>query len=275
MSDSSKIKDAADALVALSESVPVYKDAVQPGAVEIGKALGTIGKAVNAALAPLRLVVWGYEQIEAYLTNRVSDELADVPPERIISPDLIIAGPAVEAMKFAGHKAVLREMYARLLARAMDSDTAPSAHPAFVEIIKQMTPDEAKAMRFVWKEEAVPLITVNAKHIEPDAKISLTSNVTERLRNFSLVGYLSSCEYPKLAPAYLDNLARLKLIDIRDLTFSDESKYEPLEAHDDLSELVDEIENTPEREVHFKRHVASITELGRQFCSICMSPPDM
>ena len=272
MSESSKIKDAAEALAALSDSVPVYKDAIQPGAVEIGKALGTIGKAVNAALSPLKFVVWGYEQIELYLTDKVSEELKDVPPERIISPDLTVAGPAVEAMKFAGHKQVLREMYARLLARAMDSDTATSAHPAFVEIVKQLTPDEAKAMKHIWGREAIPLVTIKARHVEPEDKLSLGGREEEHLRNFSLVGYEASCDHPGLAPAYLDNLARLKLIDIRDLTFADESLYEPLESHEELSDLLGEIADNPDREVKFKRHIASTTELGRQFCAICMAP---
>lgn len=168
--ENSKVKDVADALVALSDSVPVYRDAIQPGAVEIGKAVGTIGKAVNVALAPLRLVVWGYDQIEAFLVQRVSEELRDVPPDRVVTPDLTIAGPAVEALKFAGHKEVLRDMYARLLAKAMDSNVSSSAHPAFVEIIKQLTPDEAKVLTLIWKTQNIPVVDLRIKNMTPNGR---------------------------------------------------------------------------------------------------------
>ena len=51
------IKQTVDSVTALTKAIPIYQDAVQPLAKETGKALGTIGKAVNVALAPISLVV--------------------------------------------------------------------------------------------------------------------------------------------------------------------------------------------------------------------------
>ena len=44
-------KQIIDSVTALTKAVPIYEDAVQPVAKEAGKALETVGKAVNVALA--------------------------------------------------------------------------------------------------------------------------------------------------------------------------------------------------------------------------------
>lgn len=256
--------------MALSDSVPVYRDAIQPAAVEVGKAAGTIGKAVNVALAPLRLVIWGYDQIETFLVNRVSEELKDVPPERVVTPDLTIAGPAVEALKFAGHKKDLRDIYARLLAKSMDIDSSSAAHPAFVEVIKQMTSDEAKVLTFVWKVENIPVVDLRVSRTASGEDGARVGSFEERLRNLSTVGSQSGCVHPDLTPSYLDNLERLKLINLRDLVISKYEYYEAIDQREELTALVSSIDSDPNRKAEFKRRIASITEFGKQFCTICI-----
>ena len=149
MADENLIKTTAEAVRGIAEAVPVYQDALQPAAKELGRGLATVVRAVNVALAPLSALVWGYERIADYLTNRLAEILRDVPPERIETPPASVAGPVLEATRFTAEQAELREMFARLLAAAMDSDTCRSAHPAFVEIIKQLSPDEARILQEV------------------------------------------------------------------------------------------------------------------------------
>lgn len=87
------IKQTIDSATALTKAVPIYQDAVQPLAKETGKALGTIGKAVNVALAPISLVVWGYDQMSDFLETKVSEKLENVPEDRISTPPPNVAGP--------------------------------------------------------------------------------------------------------------------------------------------------------------------------------------
>jgi hypothetical protein len=54
-----KIKDVIDATTGLVKAIPIYEDAVQPAAKQVGKALETVTKAVNVALAPVGLLIWG------------------------------------------------------------------------------------------------------------------------------------------------------------------------------------------------------------------------
>lgn len=147
MSDENKVRDAADAVKGVVEAIPVYQDALQPAVQEVGKGLATVAKTIHVALAPVAALVWGFEQVRDFVHSRVAEKLKDVPRERIATPSPSVAGPALEALRYSGHDADLREMYANLLATSMDASTAREAHPAFVDIIKQLAPDEAKLLR--------------------------------------------------------------------------------------------------------------------------------
>ena len=69
-----------------------------------------------------------------------------IKKEKIISPDPAIAVPVVEAMRYTSHKEELRQMFTNLLGEAMNADSTDD-HPAFVNIIKQLSPDEGKMIK--------------------------------------------------------------------------------------------------------------------------------
>src|SRR5438874_638088 len=123
MSDSIDPEKAMSAAAGLAKALPVYEDAIQPVAEQVGKALATVGAAVNAALLPLKGLVWGAEKFEEFLQTNVSRKLENVPPERIVTPPLHVAGPVLESLRYTGNEPALREMYANLLAASMDSQT--------------------------------------------------------------------------------------------------------------------------------------------------------
>ena len=75
-----------NAVAEIVKAVPVYQDAVQPAAKQVGQALEVVTKAVNVALAPIKVMVWGYEKIENYLTRDGIEKLKDVPEEKITTP---------------------------------------------------------------------------------------------------------------------------------------------------------------------------------------------
>jgi hypothetical protein len=155
MGDENKIRDAADAVKGLVEAVPVYEDVLQPAAREVGAGLQTVAKTIHIALAPVSALVWGYDKLKDYLEERLTEKLKKVPPEKIITPNPTIAVPAVESMRYTAHDPTLRELYASLLASAMNKDKADNAHPAFVEMIRQMIPDEAKLLNFIVRRRSL------------------------------------------------------------------------------------------------------------------------
>ncbi|WP_230554804.1 hypothetical protein [Serratia plymuthica] len=73
-STNSKVADVANAVAAVAKEVPIYQDALQPAAQEIGKALGTVAKLVNVVLAPVSAFVWGYDQIREFTATKVAQK---------------------------------------------------------------------------------------------------------------------------------------------------------------------------------------------------------
>lgn len=254
------VKATIDAVTGLVKAVPVYQDTLQPAAKQIGQSLETVTKTVNIALAPIKALVWGYEQIEDFISSRVSEKLKNVPKEHITTPKPEVAGPAVEALRYSGHNPNLRELYANLLANAMDKSTIHLAHPGFVEILKNLSSDEAILLQAFSTNNQYPLLDIRAKVIEGG------TGYTVMYANFSQLFKIVKVERPDLIPSYLDNLCRLGIADIPALTKIPTPKiYEPLENDTELDELKKHIENVMNRKVELHQKMVKLTSFGTQF----------
>lgn len=254
------VKATIDAVTGLVKAVPVYQDTLQPAAKQIGQSLETVTKTVNIALAPIKALVWGYEQIEGFISTRVSEKLKNVPKENITTPKPEVAGPAVEALRYSGHNPNLRELYANLLANAMDKSTIHLAHPGFVEILKNLSSDEAVLLQAFSTNNQYPLLDIRAKVIEGG------TGYTVMYANFSHLFKIVKVERPDLIPSYLDNLCRLGIVDIPALTKITTPKiYEPLENDAELDGLKNHIENVMKRKVELHQKMVKLTSFGTQF----------
>ena len=76
-------------------------------------------------------------------------KLEKVSPELIEAPEPYIAVPAVQYISYCMNNEELRNMYANLLANSMNKVVKDGVHPGFVEIIKQLSPDEAKFLKYM------------------------------------------------------------------------------------------------------------------------------
>lgn len=225
------LKNATDAATAIGQvsNTEIYKDSLQPTVRELGKNLHTVSKLVTVALTPISAMIWGYEKIGEYLQQKLSEKLANVPEEEIITPDPAVAVPAVEALRYTGHHEELREMFSNLLATSMISSTAKKAHPSYVEIIKQITPEEANILKLLKPRDLYP-------------QLSLKMNYNDRpgynviLSHFSLIPLQAGCNNPFDGSVYLENLHRLGVIDLNDSNhIVDLNKYNDLVNHELVS----------------------------------------
>jgi len=260
---SDNVKDTTEAVKGIVEAVPIYEDLLQPAVQELGKGIHTISKTVHIALSPVSALIWGYDQIKSYVQTSLEHKLKDVPKENIIPPDPTVAGPALEALRYVGHKEELREMFSNLLASAMNSKVASTAHPSFVEIIKQMSPDEARIIKHLGHNNYLPLINLHRTVPEGEGEATI-------YRNFSLVGEQANCTFIELVPSYLDNLQRLGVINIpegRHLT--PDSKYSTLENHPKLISMCSNIEKQNATPILQKRYFF-LTTFGIQFFNACI-----
>ncbi len=264
MVDESKIRDTAEAVKGILQTVPIYKDSIQPAAKQIGKDLETVAKAIHVALEPLAGLVWGWDQIKQYVLIPLAEKLRNVPPDRITTPSLHVAGPIVEALRFTGHEESLRELYANLLATSLDAETTKNAHPSFVDIIKNMSPDEARIIRLFSTFSQFPSIDLIAKHVSGQSYAVV-------VRNFSNIAREAACEHRDLVPSYLDNLCRLGLLEMPPgKAMIVELAYEALESAKELATAKERIDASRDSTVAFERKIVAITTLGKQFCQACV-----
>lgn len=121
------------------ETVPdLYTDALQPTTQESGKTLSLIPRTINAALVPLRQWIAEREYNLAETEKLLAQKLEHVGEDKIVTPEPYVAVPAIQAISYCKNSNELRDLYANLLAKAMNSDTKDLVHPSFVEIIKQI-----------------------------------------------------------------------------------------------------------------------------------------
>jgi len=268
MSDENNIEGTINAATGLLKEVPIYQDALQPAAKELGIALLTVAKTVNVALAPISTLVWGYDKIKEFAAKRLAQKLQEVPKEKIVTPDATIAGPALEALKYTGHKEELAEMYATLLATAMNIDTQSSAHPSFVEIIKQLSPDEAKLIAYMNKHrQSPPMVNIRAA-------VGINAVGYYVLMHYTHVVGDAGCEQPGRQASYWVNLQRLGLVELKeDYILSPQADgvdlYEKIFNDAYIRSLEKEIVAVG-RVMDIRKGAITMTPFGFQFCDACI-----
>lgn len=263
MNENINIKDAAEAVKGIVEAVPVYQDLAQPAVQEIGKGLHTLSKVIHIALAPVSAAVWGYDKISNYVQASLEKKLENVPQENIVPPDISVAGPALEALRFVGDKEELREMFSTLLSTSMNSEINKLAHPSFVEIIKQISADEAKILKSIDHNISIPIIRVNLV----DKK---TKYYSDPLVNFSLLPFESNCDHTDLGPSYINNLNRLGLISISYSQYKiGDNVYEPLENHTQVK-YWETVANDMDKMFEVQKGVIQRTNFGANFYNSCI-----
>lgn len=257
------------AVTGLVKQVPVYEDAIQPVAKEAGKALQTVGRTVNAALLPVRGLVWGVEQIEEFVQTKVTKKLSNTPVENICQPDPAVAGPALESLRYTGHKESLSELYANLLASAMDKETAKTAHPGFVEIIRNMSADEARLLEYITEKEIAPIVDIRRLYLRQGGE----ANISELV---STLGNDAGLEHKDLSGSYLINLERLGLVEIpRNSSIANPDAYERIINDGSVQAIMSNLnQGNGESRGEINKYFVRATVFGKQFSSACVVSRD-
>lgn len=126
----------------LSKVIPgekIYDDLASPAVQEVGQVLRSTVKAARFIVAPIDYLAAQQDRFQKFL-KKVSDQ---VPEERMVEANPQISGKVVEGIKYLEVESLLADLFANLLARAIDKERVSEAHPAFPSIISQLSPDEA------------------------------------------------------------------------------------------------------------------------------------
>jgi hypothetical protein len=235
---------------------------------ELGKATLTLAKAINLALLPLAAVNFGFEKAKVYFADHFSRDIAEkaahIPAENLVEPKASIAGPALQGLAFSHEESDLKEMYLNLLASAMDDRVSSSAHPAFVEIIKQLTAAEAQLLRSVLgRTGLIPIAELQLRNVEDSAYDALLTHLVNLLGGDGKTPRANST-----MPAMITNWIRLGLVEA-DYTESlvGDDAYSWVELRPEFQSFRVTRE-TEKKKIGFQKGVLSRTALGEQFARV-------
>ncbi|WP_243612109.1 DUF4393 domain-containing protein [Shimia aestuarii] len=263
-----KVSDALNAAANLAKAVPIYDDALKPIATETGKALGTVGKVVNVALAPVRGLVWSAEFVEKWVEQSVSQKLEGVPEEEIRTPDLAIAGPTIEALKFYGQNPELSEMFANLLASSMQTAKAKITHPSFVEKVKAMSSLDAQVFAYLANEKAASTITVQDVYKDNGGRSDLYQFCNPDLLLLAHQAGFRGKDVYLAVQASIETLSGLGLVHPRaDATLTSPEKVKDYNSFEesDWFKAFTELPKKESRAIELKRNCILTTEVGNRF----------
>ncbi len=244
----------------------------------VGGIGGGLGAMAMMAVAPLRQLPEMATRVPGTLRD-LGERMTAIPGSRRRAPALAFAAQAL--MGSFRNDSTLRERYLNLLAAAMDGDAAGRVHPAFLNVLRQLTPDEVRIISTFQHDGPYPLITVSARY-------RFGERLSTELRHFSLLATEAGCEQPERVPMYIDNLCRLGLAELRPVRIADDTRsFRPLESHAQVKAAIARIEaRIPELEgaqpggddnrviADVQRSALYVTAFGRQFYEACEYRPE-
>lgn len=230
----------------------------------IGQTLGDLwflvfGKISQAAEKKKIKYAIDLEKFHQQLTQKVDS----IPSNKQIEPSIQVAAQALENSRYCISDETLREMFANLISGTMNVDTASFAHPAFPEILKQLSSQDALVLQHFYRSgaEALPIVSIQCQDTNGGYYI-LYDNLF----------LIKNLEYSSDAISLsLASLQRTNLIAIDySKSLADDSMYLPF-AHTPEYESARKLCALPDyKNIYLKKGAVQLTSFGKAFCSICV-----
>jgi len=204
-----------------------YDDAISPALKETGKIGQDLVKTLRLVFFPLQYT----SVLQDRLAKHLCKSIDQVPEHRRISPVESLALPIAEQLKFHDDQSIVGDMFVSLLARAMDSERIGEAHPAFVQIIGQLAPDEAVLIQQI--AAAKP-----SAYMRPPQKSAVVLHKDERLALINASALLDNQKnhlegivvcpeelvQPELVYTYIEHLVSLGIVEYTNDPWNDTFK---------------------------------------------------
>jgi DNA-binding HxlR family transcriptional regulator len=234
----------------------------------VGSTAGKVAaRAAHQLLRTASGAIWGYEKIQDWIEDKVASKIEGVPEDELTEPGLRIAGPAIEAMRFAGDAEEIKELFAQVIASDMQKALKSQVHPSFVEIIKQIDGPDTRVLRAFVNIPSHIRVYLKAFIVEgrPHAHREMFSAYTFQVPEMSSGQIARS----------LNSLERLGLI------VTKENSYPANDVMEALCKLITDSEPfaNPKKALEARNARATegkdgiyLTPLGKAFIRVCFPP---
>ena len=246
-------------------SKDVAEDIIRPTSQSIGNNLGLFVDGVMGWLG-----FWGEKQkikravyLEEYKC-KITENVLGIPEENLIEPPTRIVGPAIEASKYFIEEEYCRDMFAKLIASSCDLSVSNAVHPSFPEIIKQLTPLDARFLALFKRFGTYPAVELTEEH--KDKKVTPFPNMLfdfkEAEQQFD---HREQLELTKT----IENLSRFGLLSkntaVLELNF-DYDRFKEHWLYKGIMPLLDEGST-----IKMKKYRLELTQLGKDFLRCCVA----
>lgn len=110
------------------------------------------------------------DYFEGDFNEDMAEKLENVPEDHIVTPKASIAAPVMQGLAFSLDEPELKELYLKLLASASDDRVKDDVHPAFVEVVRQLSAEEAPYLSRFLADGAVPCVRIKSQYKEEAGK---------------------------------------------------------------------------------------------------------
>ena len=274
---SNGVNELTEGIGKLAKMAPdVYDDGLKPTIQESGKLLGLIPRTINAALVPLQKWILTKENNFDETKKILAIKLENIDPNKIVPPEPHVAIPALQAISYSMDSDELRNLYANLLANSMNLDTKDEVHPAFVEIIKQLSPFEANLLSKIFPDDdsfySYPIIKVRKTLSESD------SSGWDFAKHILSPQFCMNTDNQRIYSIAVENLVRLNLICVDyTRTCTNKSLYDETINSMLVSQLKNDIIGSEDIVYHgynypyIQKGMLESTDLGQSFAKICIN----
>lgn len=258
----------------LKTTPTLYEDALQPTTQESGEVLALIPRTIKAALLPLRQWIAEREYKLAEVEKLLAKKLEHVGEDKIVTPEAYVAVPAIQAISYSMDNKELRNLYANLLAKAMNSDTKDMVHPSFVEIIKQMSPTDIRVYEEIAINKTFQVANIYCckyENNQDSSKFASTLETPIEKLGFEGVTHITYFS-PEMVKISIDNLLRLRLIQERfrnDTSIAEQLKTSPTYINM-VTQLKKYLVDSSWR-YEENAYYLGLTNYGKSFRSVCLN----
>ena len=236
-------------------ALEIYRDTLQPAVRPIGEILSFLPRTVRLWLGGWEKWLINGEESLRLTAEAIEEKIKKVPEEKVVKPEAYVAVPAIQQLIYCQDNPVLRDLYANLLVSSMNADTKWKVHPSFVDIIKQLNPDEAKLLHVLKKRETYPLIDIRLT--------SPKAGYFDMVVNFTAVGN-DVIERKEGISEYIDNLNRLGIIRITQSFLMNDSRYDETIRLSGVYYRITKI-SSDGWERTYNKHLFELTDFGASF----------
>ena len=285
----------------------VYSDLFSPGFKKVGNALETALESATLIFLPLKLLNEKTKiRFQKHLKN-YSIKLTDVQELTNINVQEYIGVPILDKFTLLDENS-LSEAFINLLTKASFEETLGFAHPAFINVLNNISQDEAKILFNLKNAERIPYIDIyfhryveqieKPRHFDErrpkspeELKEMINYNYQDRedrylkyAWNLTGIEFLIKLDFPDQIDIYIENLEKLGII-VKETNLyanSDKTIYAKF-INEYYTDTIDKLESTkPEFmnegyqvDIDIRKHYFYFTEFGKGFIKACIKDIDI